>query len=122
MDQVALGVMRGKIKGMMADHDLRRQPRDLLDSLADERHISFPKPAVLRRERAGAVQPEDRNLGVTVGGPQIVRDVLPILPEGLKEPSEHVVGRHVVVAGNHNLRVRQGLQERPRVLEFGTTR
>src|SRR5215218_8518785 len=76
---------------------IRIGPRE---GLADELHLVVADPPVLEGQRTGRVDPEHGDAGHLDEWAQSLVDEAAIAGERRKETAEHIVERHVVIAGN----------------------
>ena len=74
--------------------------------------------AALERQRARRIDAGDGDFVVLVERCKVARHVTPETRQRCGEASHHIVERHVVVAGNHDLRRRQPVEECTRLDEL----
>ena len=107
---------------MVRDDDSEDIAAGRAQALAQALDLAHADAPVLARERPRRVQARDDHLPVLVKGFEVVRDVAPEFFERRAEAREHVPERHVVVAGDDDLRVRQGVEKGARLLKLAGAR
>ena len=75
-------------------------------------------PSFTPCERPRRVQPDDDDLSVLEDWLEIGSDELLVAVERREEAARHIPKRHVVIAGNHQVRCRQGIEEGARLAEL----
>ena len=93
-------------------HDnLHRLLARVLECLTCVSQVRRSDGAVLHREGSRGVEAHGHELLISVDGPQIGRDVAPVVAERIEEPAGDIVERHIVIARHYQLRTRQRIQE-----------
>ena len=116
--QVFLLEAFGQVERMVGDNELGHPLVQRRHALVQPLHLLPVDAAVLEGERTRGVDAGDGDLVIGVKRLQVRADELAVLGQRREEALEHVVERHVVVAGNHDLRLRQPVQELARRPEF----
>jgi hypothetical protein len=88
----------------------------------DSRDFTGRKSAVRDRERSCRVRSHHRDLVILEVWLQIRGDVRPVVTERPRESCQRMIERHVVIAGDDDLRSRQLRQELARLLELPAAR
>ena len=124
-DQTVKFVAFGQIEGVMGHDDARAIFPACFQPRATPGDLPRVDAAVLERERPRGVDAYDRDFVIGVKRLEVLADVALVISKRFHGAGVHVVQRHVVIAGDNNLRRRQSVQKSPRFLKlalFGALR
>ena len=118
-DQVLVAVPVRDIERVMRHDDPHRVRRRGRQARGRARHLSLAQPAAaVKRQRPRAVQADHNHFPVLKDRLEVVRDVAAVAIERAEESGGQVEQRHIVVAGDDDLRKRQLPQEAARLNEL----
>jgi hypothetical protein len=117
-DQTVKLVGFGQIKGVMGHDDARAIFPARFQPRATPGHLPRVDAAILERERARGINAYDRDFVIVLKRFEVLADVALVVPERFHGAGVHVVQRHIMIAGNNNLRRRKSVQKSPRFLKF----
>src|SRR4029450_2720565 len=88
------------VERMMRHQDADDGRREFLQQIPDAMELVLPDSAAPNRERSGRVSADQGDLLVDIRRLKIVGHMTTILAKWTEKPREHVMKRHVVVAGD----------------------
>jgi hypothetical protein len=90
------------------------------EDVADMRHLVQRDPPILPGEAPRRVEPEHHHFLIGIDAVlHAGRGDMPVeFGEGFEEPPAHIIERHIVIAGHHQRRPGNAIEEMPRLGEF----
>jgi len=109
-DEFEVAVLVGQVEGVVGDDDLGHRFGERIEVAMDRRQLLLVDPSVLKRQRARRVDADDGDLGVDERRLEVGVDQAAVLAERAEEALPDSIERHVVVAGDDDLRFRQAVE------------
>jgi hypothetical protein len=116
-DEFTGAIMLRHIERMMRDNDFQPICGRITERRFHALHLVYVHPAALDRKTSRGIQPGNRDFFVLIKRFEIRGDVVAIVVQSVREPGNDM-RRHIMVSGNHDLRLRQRIEELPGALEF----
>ena len=109
------------VERMVGHQNTNYGRRELLEQMENAAQLAPPDSSAADGERARRIRANQGDFIVDLKRREVVGHVPTVLTQRTEEPGEHVVQRHIVVAGHEQLRLRQGVEECAGGLELPRT-